>query len=99
MSENYIEWVRAEAARYGSDGCTAVSEWNHWCCLEHDLACRTGKDPRVAYMMSWEAAPDLSRREADKRFWRCNRSASPTWGGKLRADLRYLGVRLGAWFS
>lgn len=92
----YEEWVIKHAKRINSDGCTAVSEWNHWCCLEHDLACHYGKDPREAYKVGWKDAPPLSRAEADKRFWKCNREASPTLWGKLRADIRYLGVRLGA---
>ena len=105
----YQDWIISEAKRLKSDGCTAVVDWNQWCCFQHDYTCTTGKDPRSAYNY-WRTTKDatfedaqrmadpLSRREADKLFWRCNRKVSPTLLGKLRADLRYIGVRIGAWF-
>lgn len=94
-STSFNEWVKLEAQKIGSDGCSVVSEWQHQCCLEHDLACHYGKDPEVAFASGWENAPKMSRKEADKRFWRCNRQGTGVWG-KFRADLRYLGVRIGA---
>lgn len=80
----YRAWVRVEARKIGSDGCTAVSEWHQDCCLEHDLACYFGRDPRLAFQLAvkgfqdpWAMAPVLSRRDADKRFAGCN--VSSTW--------------------
>lgn len=43
-NEQYWQRVRDRAAALGSDGCTAVSEWNRDCCLLHDVMCRTGMD-------------------------------------------------------
>lgn len=99
----FIDWVVAEAALAKSDGCTAVSEWNQWCCFEHDLACRYGKDPRVAFKLwqygladPWTCAPSLSRRDADKRFAACNWRRSKGLIDRTRTGVRYIGVRLGA---
>ena len=92
----YIEWVKKEAAKINSDGCTAVSEWHQWCCFEHDLACHYGKDPRKAIIVGWDAAPNLSRREADKRFAACNFKMSRNAWEYIRTGARYIGVRLGA---
>lgn len=79
----YRQWVRAEAQKISSDGCTAVSEWHRDCCYEHDLACHYGKDPRVAAQLAfqrlpdyWLQAPYLARRDADKRFAQCNIATS-----------------------
>lgn len=98
----YQEWVVDEAKKANTDGCTAVSEWNQWCCFQHDLVCRKGKCPQAAYALwqegvanYWELAKPMSRREGDKQFWKCNRKCSPSFWGRLRADVRYLGVRLG----
>lgn len=90
----YKDWVKSESNRLKADGCTGVSEWNHFCCLEHDLAYRTGKDPLEAYVIGWDAAQPISYAEADYRFWQCNRKASPSFWGRLRADVRYAGVRI-----
>lgn len=84
--------VRARAAALGSDGCTAVGEWNQICCLHHDVMCRTGQDV--------DGNP-VTRREADVLFWECNRlraAARLSWLSP-RSFVRYLGVRLGAWWS
>lgn len=84
--------VRARAAALGSDGCTAVAEWNKICCLAHDIACRTGMDI--------DGNP-ITRQEADVLFWECNRLRA--WAGlsylSPRSLVRYIGVRLGAWWE
>lgn len=101
----YEIFIRAEARLVRADGCTGVSEWNHDCCLEHDLACFYGRDPRSAYAVysvnasvnPWMYANTMSRRQADYAFLRCNRCR--TKGdllGRSRAWVRFLGVRLGA---
>lgn len=104
---NYSDWVRLEAARIKADGCTGVSEWNHECCLEHDLACHYGRDPRSAYLLykvqtgrprsnPWVDAKRLGRRRADYAFLRCNEGKARSPVGGLRAFVRFLGVRVGA---
>ena len=86
-----------------SDKCTCALDWNVWCCYEHDLACLFGKDPRSAYRLwkggeehYWEKASVLQRRPADRRFWRCNRRHAPSFWGRVRSNIRYIGVRIGA---
>jgi hypothetical protein len=93
----YQEWIISEALKIHSDKCTFAKDWNVWCCYEHDLACHFKKDPRSAFQLqSWALAVPLSRKEADRRFWRCNRRQEPSAWGRFRSDLRYLGVRIGA---
>lgn len=98
-TEEYKAWLRAEAEKVNSDGCTLVSEWNQICCFEHDLATRKHKNPQQAFERgSWEAADDMTWPQADKAFWRCNRAGKGIWG-RLRADLRWLGVSLRTWWD
>lgn len=99
----YREWVVFESALMHSDKCTCAIDWNVWCCYEHDLACHYGKDPRIAFLFYqqnypdyWLQAPYLLRKDADRRFWKCNRAQTPTLLGRLRSDIRYVGVRIGA---
>lgn len=99
----YWKFITDEAERRGSDGCTLVSEWNQRCCYEHDLGC-SGKDPEDAFRLHmeggenvWEYAAPLSRRQADLRFYSCNRAAGSGFKDRLRSCLRFLGVRIGAW--
>lgn len=105
LSDPYWVWIRQEAERVGSDGCTFVSEWNQACCFEHDLACRFGRDPYSAFVLAlngdanpWLHAPHMSRRKADKMFRACNTEDSGFWGD-VRGYVRYLGVRLGAFIG
>lgn len=105
-TDAYWTWVRAEAARIGSDGCTGVSEWHQDCCLEHDLACEFGRDPFSAWQMSlagsaspWLDASDMPRRTADRMFRSCNLDRSGNPLTDFRSLVRYLGVRLGAWIG
>lgn len=101
----YWDWVRDEALQLGSDGCTFVSEWNQYCCLEHDLACAYGKSPRSAYQHHlsgaanpWMEADEMSRRDADGQFRSCNLS-SHSKIKYTRGWVRWLGVRLGAFIG
>lgn len=101
----YYAWCTAEAKKINSDGCTAVSEWHQQCCFEHDLGIHYKKDPRAAFALAiqgipnpWDLAPELSRREDDKRFAECNFKFSKSWKDKLRTGVRYIGVRLGAFW-
>lgn len=86
-STNSVYWdhVYAKAAQLNSDGCSYVTEAFHRCCLEHDIAYRTGR--RVD-------GSTISRRAADKRFRECMQMRSRF--GKLSpmAWWRWAGVRL-----
>lgn len=102
----YWAWVKAEADLIDADGCTLVSEWHQECCLEHDLGCHYGRDPRSAYRFfrggsksPWLQATCLTRRECDLRFANCNFGHSRSAAGMFRAIIRYLGVRIGAFFG
>ena len=91
-TSDYIQKLK-KAIR--SDKCTMAIDWNVPCCVLHDLVCSTGID---------HYGQPTSRRDADTRFWRCNRdmvrantpSRMKRWWGLLRADVRYAGVRIGA---
>ena len=104
MRQSYWLFIETEAKKIGSDGCTCVSDWNHECCWEHDLACNYEKDPRSAYSYYWalpdcnywELAKSMSRRQADYMYAKCNLEWSPTKKGKIRSIGRFLGVRVGA---
>lgn len=105
----YKRWVESEAQKIGSDGCTLVSEWHQWCCFEHDLGCHYLKDAKKAFEIylktssqglgvdPWALAPEMSRRQVDKRFAECNLASAKGLKDKLRAGVRYIGVRIGAW--
>lgn len=102
----YEEWVESEAQRINSDGCTAVPDWQVWCCYEHDLACHYGKDPRDAFQrllngnpFYWSDAAPITRRNADLRFTGCNLRKSRGLLGTIRSLIRYVGVRIGAFFG
>jgi len=88
--ERYWQRVRERATELGSDGCTASSEWNRDCCLLHDVMVRTGAD------MNGHA---LTRAEADYLFWECNRQRTVLSMLSPRSWARWVGVRLGAWWS
>jgi hypothetical protein len=90
LNEEYWSRVRARAKALGSDGCTAVSEWNHDCCLHHDIMCRTGQDI--------DGNP-VTRQEADYLFWECNRRMSRFSWLSPRSWWRWIGVRFGAWWE
>ena len=109
--KTYWQFIEEQARYLGSDGCTVVSEWHRECCFEHDLACHYKKDPRSAYAHYtyfpgadepsdwWALADPMSRREADYAFARCNYDWSYNTQGRIRSFIRFLGVRLGAFFN
>jgi hypothetical protein len=94
----YKDWVQHEASIINSDGCTAVSELYHYCCLEHDLGYHYGRDPRVAHERGWQAAPPINRSEVDKRFRQCIQSHSKLGKWSPVSWIRYAGVRVGGYF-
>jgi hypothetical protein len=98
----YWDWVRIEAARINSDGCTLVSECFHDCCLQHDLAYKWGKDPYAAYKLYcagmlnyWEKAPAITRAQADADFRLCIQRKSPLGVWSVMSWVRWIGVRVG----
>jgi len=100
----YPDFIRTEAEKIGSDGCTLVADFRKFCCEEHDLAYYYGKDPREAYRHylneardCWFDPPRISREEADRLFRECIQSCSPVKGGSPLAWVRWLGVRAGGW--
>lgn len=99
----FVEWVIVEALYIKSDKCTFARDWNVWCCYRHDLSCHYGRDPYSAYKFwclgekeYWLKAKGERRRDADIEFWKCNRKRSRDWKDKVRSNVRYLGVRVGA---
>jgi hypothetical protein len=100
----YWDWVRVEASRISSDGCTLVSECYHDCCLAHDLAYKHGKDPYHAYKLYakgvlnyWERANSLTRSQADAAFRACIQQKSPVGMWSPMSWIRWLGVRVAGW--
>ncbi len=90
------EWearVRARAKALGSDGCTAVSEWNEICCLHHDIMRRTGHDV--------DGNPVKTHEEQNVLFWECNRIRAQSRLSYYdpRSWLRFAGVQIGSWWS
>ena len=97
----YWTWIRKEAAKIKSDGCSGVPDFHLDCCLQHDLSYVYGKCPRSAYHhycddvgLYWEVADSISKREADATFRKCNQALSPF--GKLSpmSWWRWAGVRI-----
>lgn len=87
----YEQWVREKATELGTDGCTLVTELFHWCCLEHDIAYRTGLDPRALYR--GQEIP-ITRAEATNRFRDCMRKRAKTPLGHVVAWGRWVGLRV-----
>lgn len=85
--DDYRKRIEARAAELGTDGCTAVKDWNRVCCWHHDIMCRTGQDID---------GNTVTREEADYLFWECNRLRSPFSLLSPRSWMRWAGVRIGA---
>lgn len=100
--EIYWNLIHLKAAKLGSDGCTAVSEWNQRCCFQHDIHYRTGHlwklhlrlDPEIGPVYSLQRGNCVTRKMADQIFYQCNRTHSPGKLGHLRAKARHWGVRI-----
>lgn len=93
----YCDFVREEAKKIGTDGCSGVIDLWIRCCWEHDLSYWHGRDPRDAYLRYlqwddnfWEVAAPITRAEADKRFRQCIPFTVAAW-------VRWAGVRVGGW--
>ena len=80
MSADYWTWIKQEALKAKSDGCTHALEIRVNCCYEHDLAYYYGRDPKDAYQIScthpevdpWESAVVISKVSADWRLGSCS---------------------------
>jgi hypothetical protein len=82
---SYQDWVKETAAVFGSDGCSFVGSAYRWCCLEHDIAYRSG--------LQRDGTP-VTKAEADKRFRSCIQRKSPFGWWSPLAWIRWLGVKL-----
>lgn len=83
--EAYWRRVRQRAWELRSDGCTGVVDVYKDCCLEHDIAYRTGR--------TVEGAP-VTRTEADAMFRRCMQRRSFLGVLSPMAWIRWGAVRL-----
>lgn len=84
--EEYWQRVKERAAELLSDGCSGVPDFHVICCLEHDIAYRTGQTVD---------GESLTRAEADARFRRCIQSRSLLGFFSPMSWWRWLGVRVG----
>ena len=87
-SPELTEWVRKEAARIKSDGCTKVPDFYKDCCLLHDICYHFAKDPFKAYALYeagevnyWHLAPSIDQAKADTYLKDCIREKA--WCGRL----------------
>jgi hypothetical protein len=83
--ELYWERVRERANDLESDGCSGVPDFHLDCCLEHDIAYRTGA--------TVDGAP-MTRAAADARLRRCIQSRSAAGVLSPMSWWRWLAVRL-----
>lgn len=81
----YWERVRERAAALQSDGCSGVPDFYLDCCLQHDIAYRTGADV--------DGGP-LTRSQADAQLRDCIRARSPWGPWSPMGWWRWAGVRL-----
>ena len=106
----YWDWLKIEAAKIKSDGCSKVVDFRKDCCFEHDLAYYYAKDPRSAYNYyrttaapdrdrCWHYADPITRREADARIKKCYSDKSILNGLSPFSWTRFLGTRIGGWFA
>lgn len=80
----YWPWLRIEAAKIKSDGCSGVPDFHLDCCLQHDASYWYAKCPVSAYTYyledspnPWEQATNIFESDADARFRRCIQQDSP----------------------
>ena len=89
----YKSLMASYGHKLGIDGCTAVSEWMHDACVEHDIHYRTGRTWYVLHG-ALKMGTVLTRKEADDRYYTCQVALG---GWKWRARARWLGVRVFLW--
>jgi hypothetical protein len=100
----YWDWIREEAKKINSDGCSTVPDFRVECCLEHDLGYFYGRSARSAYQKylgdSWDPWVDASRAtrwQIDRIFWACNCRKSLLGKWSLMSLWRLVGVRVIGW--
>lgn len=97
----YWSFVKDEATKIDSDGCSWVSELYRPCCLAHDLGYRYAKTPESAYAKYledtedyWGEAVETTRSEVDKAFRDCIQERSKAKRWSPLSWIRYAGVRV-----
>lgn len=92
LDPQYWRWVRWAASKLKADGCSKAVEVYHEACLEHDIAYRTGRDPRMLFY--YHQSVLITRAEVDARFRQEMQRRS--FAGKLSpmSWWRWAGVRL-----
>ena len=102
VETGYWVWVRREAEKINSDGCSRVTQAFKSTCFEHDLSYYYGRDPRTAYAAflcghpdPWSEAKPITRRDADKLKADRLQARGPV--GVLFSTWRYVGIRIGGW--
>jgi len=89
MNDPYWDRIRERSKELGSDGCTGVPEFYHDCCLEHDIAYRSGKD---VY------GNRITRKRADLQLRKCIQQRSRFGRYSPMAWWRWTACRLvGSW--
>lgn len=84
----YWEWIKAEAVKIHSDGCTDAFEWSELCCYEHDLGYYYGRDTYHAFVCGWAAADKIGWMAVNNRFT----GGLPWW-----LKYRWLAVSTAGW--
>lgn len=79
------KYIYALETALHSDGCTAVSEAYHDCCVIHDLGYKLGIDP-------W--GHPINKAEADLNFRKCMQSKSPLGKFSPMSWWRWLAVKV-----
>lgn len=102
----YWDWIRSEATKINSDGCTAVRDFYKDCCLQHDLGYWYGRCPCCAYKLYlnsvkdvWGEAPVATRKDIDETFRNCIQAKSSVRKASPMSWVRYAGVRIGGWWA
>ena len=102
----YWDWIKVEAKRINSDGCSKVVDFRRECCYLHDLAYYYGRDPKDAYKrylmndgQCWANADKINRGYADGLIKQCYHDKSPINGASPLVWTRWLGTRAGGWWA
>ena len=91
----YWDWIKAEALKVGSDGCSKVPDFYLGACRQHDLAYFYAKDPRSAYThQSWALADHITKGGADIQFRQTIQKKSTFGVLSPMSWWRWLGLKL-----
>ncbi len=103
-SDAFIAWVRKEAEKIQSDGCSCVPDFYKDCCLIHDLSYYYAKSPYSAYEQyrtltppenehCWHYAAAITQKDADGYLKACIRARSKLGKWSPMALWRYWALR------